>query len=118
VARPSYPRLMHSADALVTVGVVARDQLAERPRRWPLAGALGERQWLAAVVLIVGMELVTLAVTVGSRPAPGQHLVLALIICGVPVVLLRRWPLPVLAVATAATGLVMIWGNAPLPSAS
>jgi len=106
---------MHSADALVTVSVVARNQLADRPRRWPLAGAFGERQWLAAVVLIVGMELATLAVTVGSRPAPGQHLVLALIISGVPVVLLRRWPLPVLAVATAATGLVMVLGNAPLP---
>jgi signal transduction histidine kinase len=63
------------------------------------------------------MDLVTFAVTVGSRPAPGQHLVLGLIVCGVPVVLLRRWPLPVLAVATAATGLVMILGNAPLPFA-
>jgi signal transduction histidine kinase len=114
-ARPSSPRLMHSADGLVTVGVVARDQLAERPPRGPLAGAFGERPWLAAVVLIVGIELVTLAVTVGSKPAPGRHLVLGLIVCGVPIVLLRRWPLPVLAVATAATGLVMIWGNAPLP---
>ena len=105
---------MRSADGLVTVGGVARDQLAGRPRRGSLAGAFGERQWLAAFVLIVAIELVALAVTVRSRPAPG-HLVLALLVCGTPIVLLRRWPLPVLAVATAATGLVMAWGNAPLP---
>ena len=80
---------------------MARDQLAERPRG-PLAGAFGERQWLAIAALIAGTELVTLALAVGPNPQPGRHLVIALLLCG-PIVLLRRWPLPVLAVTTAGT---------------
>ncbi len=94
---------------------MARNHLADKPPWGPLAGALGERQWLGIVILIAGTELVTLATTARSHPAPGQHLVLGLIVCGGPIVLLRRWPLPGVAVATAATGVVMTWGNAPLP---
>ena len=66
-------------------------------------------------MLIAGTVLVTLAVAVAPHLGRGQHLAPALIVCGVPIVLLRRWPLPVLALVTAATGLVMAWGNAPLP---
>jgi signal transduction histidine kinase len=65
-------------------------------------------------VLIAGTELVSLALTARPNPQPGLHLVVALLWCG-PIVLLRRWPLPVLAVTTAGTGLVMAWGNVPLP---
>ena len=105
---------MHSAGALVTVGVVARDHLAEKPPRGPLPGAFGERQWPATVVLIAGAGLVTLALAVTVTPGRGPHLAPALMVFS-PVVLLRRWPLPVLAAATAVTGLAMAWGNAPLP---
>ena len=64
-------------------------------------------------MLIAGTELVTLALTVRPNPQPGLHLVVALLWCG-PIILLRRWPLPVLAVTTAGTGLVMARGNVPL----
>jgi len=47
---------------------------------------------------------------------PGRRLVLAWVLC-LPIVALRRWPLPVLAAVTAANALVMAGGNAPLPLA-
>ena len=123
-ARPSYPRLMYSRHGLVTVGVVARDHLADRPPRGALAGAFGERQWLAVVALIVGTELITLALNVGPSPERGQHLVAALIWCG-PIVLLRRWPLPaglaillpLVAVAYAMVCLVTGYEGVPQPAA-
>ena len=77
--------------------------------------ALGERRWSASVVLAAGAGLALLALAVGPLShAPGRGLVLALLVCG-PIVALRRWPLPVLAVATAATAVVTTAGNAPLP---
>ena len=76
---------------------------------------LGERTWLAAVVLIACAQVATLALTVGPYPHErGQRLLLALLACG-PVFALRRWPLPVLATIAAANGLVMASGNASLP---
>ena len=44
----------------------------------------------------------------------GQRLVIAVLACA-PLILLRRWPLPVLGVAVALAGLVMALGGAPLP---
>jgi signal transduction histidine kinase len=68
-------------------------------------------------VLIACTLLATLVLALGSYPHDrGQRLLLALLVCA-PILLLRRWPLPVLAVATAANGLVMALGNAPLPFA-
>jgi len=77
--------------------------------------ALSERRWSASVVLAAcaGLALLTLAAGPFSR-GPGRGLVLALLVCG-PIVLLRRWPLPVLAVVAGATAVVMAAGNAPLP---
>ena len=105
---------MHAADRLVTVGGVARNQLAARPPRGPLAGAFGERQWPATAALIAGAGLVTLALAATVAPGRGPHLAPALLVFS-PVLLLRRWPLPVLAAATTMAGLAMAWGNAPLP---
>jgi len=90
---------------------VSKDYLAACPSRRPLPG----RQWLAAVALIACAQLATLALSVGPYPHErGQRLFLGLLACG-PILLLRRWPLPVLAAAGASTGLVMAAGNASLP---
>jgi signal transduction histidine kinase len=88
---------------------VSKDYLAAGPARGPLPG----RQWLAAVVLIACAQLATLALAVGPYPQRGQPLFLALLACA-PILLLRRWPLSVLAAATAANVLVMALGNASL----
>jgi signal transduction histidine kinase len=95
--------------------VVSRENLAEGPSQGP--HPFGGRQWSAAIVLIACTLLATLVLALGSYPHDrGQRLLLALLVCA-PILLLRRWPLPVLAVATAANGLVMALGNAPLPFA-
>jgi signal transduction histidine kinase len=89
---------------------VSKDYLAAGPSRRPLPG----RQWLAAVVLIACGQLATLALAVGPHSEErGQRLFLGLLAC-TPILLLRRWPLPVLAAATAANVLVMALGNASL----
>jgi len=73
------------------------------------------RRWLAVALLVVCAELVVLALAIGPYPhARGQRLLLAVVLCG-PIMLLRRWPLPVLAVVTAANAMVMAAGNSVLP---
>ncbi len=64
-------------------------------------------------MLIACAQLATLALAVGPHPQRGQRLLLALLACA-PILLLRRWPLSVLAAATAANVLVMALGNASL----
>jgi signal transduction histidine kinase len=77
--------------------------------------AFSERQWSASVVLAAGAGLGLLTLAAGPYShAPHNGVFLALLVCG-PIVALRRWPLPVLAVTAAATGMVMAAGNAPLP---
>ena len=56
-----------------------------------------------------------LTVTGGPYPHDrGQRLVLAFLLC-LPIVALRRWPLPVLAAVTIANTMTMAAGDAPLP---
>jgi len=69
---------------------------------------------VATAVLAVCTALAALAMTAAPNPERGQRLLVGLAACCV-IVLLRRWPSPVLAVAAAATGLVMAAGNASLP---
>ena len=77
--------------------------------------ALSELQWSASVVLAAGAGLAMLTLAAGPYShAPGNGVVLALLVCG-PILALRRWALPVLAVTAAATAVVMAEGNAPLP---
>jgi signal transduction histidine kinase len=72
-----------------------------------LPAAIRERQRLATAVLTVCAVLEILALASGPYPHDlPQRLLLALLACG-PIVLLQRWPLPVLAVATAAGALVV-----------
>jgi signal transduction histidine kinase len=107
---------MRRADALTTVGVVSGDSLASGPLPGPVPAALSERSWLPPAVLIACAVLAVLVLAnVPSRHDPGQRLILAALLASGPIVLLRRWPLPVLAVVAAAAGLAMASGNAPLP---
>jgi len=106
---------MRYADPGVTVSAVARNHLAGDPSRGHPPVALSDRQWSASVVLAAGAGLAMLTLAAGPYShAPHNGVVLALLVCG-PIVLLRRWPLPVLAVAAVATGVVTAAGNAPLP---
>jgi signal transduction histidine kinase len=111
---------MRWADALITVGCMTTDCPAEGAgvpaRRWFPAG-LAEGQWLASVVLAVVAVAVAVMLAVFAGPGvrqTGGGLLLPALVC-VPVVVLRRWPLPVLAVVTAADGLVMARGFASFP---
>jgi len=93
---------MRCADTGVTVSAVARNHLAGE---W----------WSASVVLAAGAGLAMLGLAAGPYShAPRNGVVLALLVCG-PIVALRRWSLPVLAVTAAATAVVAAAGNAPLP---
>jgi signal transduction histidine kinase len=106
---------MRSGDAVVTVGVVSGDYLAERPGRETLPAGFLQRQWLAPVVLAASAGLAIVALAIGPYPHERlPRLMLAFLLCS-PIVLLRRWPAPVLALAAAAAGMAMALGNAPLP---
>lgn len=76
------------------------------PRRW-IAARAAENRWLAFVLTgtVIMITLTAgLGITSGIHPrGPGQFVVL--LICA-PIIALRFWPLPVLAVATAAAGWV------------
>jgi signal transduction histidine kinase len=106
---------MRVGDGLVTVGVMSGRYLADRPAQVPLPARLNDRQWVAAGVLGACAGLAALAVALGPYPHDrAPRLALAALVC-CPVILLRRWPLPVLAVAAAATALVATSGQVPLP---
>jgi signal transduction histidine kinase len=109
---------MRSADPLVTVGTVSRDHPAEAPARGPrgpLPAVSGRSQWPAIAVLVVCATLITLAIAGGPYPHDrGQRVVLAFLLC-LPIVALRRWPLPVLAAATIANTMTMAAGDVTLP---
>ena len=83
-------------------------------RRWFPAG-VAESPWLAAVVLAAAAGAVVLTIAawlqVNQRGA-GQ--LIPLLVC-LPVVVLRRWPLPVLGVVTIAACVVTATGKASLP---
>jgi signal transduction histidine kinase len=101
---------------------VARDYPAQRPSRPPVPAGISRRQLLVSAALAVCTALV--AVGLADRPyplargmpllGPGPRLLLAFAACSL-VLLLRRWPLPVLAAAVAANAMVMSVGNTSLP---
>ena len=65
-------------------------------------------------MLAAAAVAIVLTVVVGPWGLRGGRLLIPLLAC-VPVVALRRWPLPVLGVVTAAAGAVAAWGSATLP---
>ena len=106
---------MRPAYAPVTVGGVARESLAAHVPVGPGPAAPGERRWLATVVLAACAGYVMVALAVGPYlPERPMRLVIAIVACG-PLVALRRWPVPLVAVAATANGLVMAGGKAWLP---
>jgi signal transduction histidine kinase len=107
--------MMRSGPGLVTVGGVYSDHLARRRSQGRLAAAFTDRQWLAAGVLAVSAGLITVTLTTGPHPlGREQPLVVILLVCS-PVVALRRWPLPVLAVVAAAAGTFVAASRGSLP---
>src|SRR5450755_164994 len=96
---------------------VITDRLAEgagvQARRWFPVG-VAESQWLATVVLVGAAAAVML--TIVTRPEGlhqnGGRLLVPLIplLACLPIVVLRRWPLPVLAVVTVAAGMATASG--------
>jgi signal transduction histidine kinase len=80
--------------------------------------AFSERHWFAIVFLAAFVGLATIVLALEPHPGEGgARLTLALVACG-PMLLLRRWPLPVLAAAVAAAAVVIASGTAPLPLAA
>jgi signal transduction histidine kinase len=107
---------MRSADALVTVGIVARNYVTGSPPPRRLPAASGRLQLLPVAALAALSVLITLNTSAGPKAHdPAQRLLLVLVVCVPFAALLRRWPLPVLAAATAANAMVMAAGNAMLP---
>jgi signal transduction histidine kinase len=106
---------MRSGDTLATVGTVAGDQVPDgAPRRHaPLARA--ERQRLTGAVLAAFAGVAIISLMFGPYPpGPQPRILVAVVACG-PIVWLRRWPLPVLAVAVGAGALLItLSGNLPL----
>ena len=85
------------------------------PTRLRFPAGVAQSQWLATVVLAATAGAVVLTVLA----APGAHrgggrLFIPLLAC-VPIVVLRRWPLPVLGAVTIAAGTITAWGGAVLP---
>ena len=94
---------------------MAGDYLAGERWRPHLPGALHRLQWSASVALAAcaGLAIVFLAAWAYPHQR-GPRLLAALLLCGT-IAALRRWPLPVLAVALGANGLAMFLGNVPVP---
>jgi len=83
-------------------------------RRWFPAG-VAQSQWLAAVVLAAAAGTVVLTIAAWLQVnQEGAAQLIPLLVC-LPVVVLRRWPLPVLTVVTVAAGVVTATGKASLP---
>jgi signal transduction histidine kinase len=97
---------------------VTADRLADSPgppARRRFAAGIAESQWLASCVLAAAAGAVVLtAVTRPGLHGNAGHLLIPLLACA-PIVVLRRWPLPVLGVVTVAVGLVTALGTASLP---
>jgi signal transduction histidine kinase len=96
------------------------DHLTEAPRP-PLTYRITPRQWLA--VDVVASVLAMLVIAFGLRVWHGPRFVMptagvavASVAASLPVAVRRLWPLPVLAVVTAAVAVLTAVGRAPLTS--
>jgi signal transduction histidine kinase len=100
---------------MITVGLVARFSMPATQPRDP-ESPLARREWPAIVVLTLCAALVMVSLTAARIPHdPGRRIILAWLVLAIPILLLRRWPLPVLAAATLANALIFTTGLASLP---
>jgi signal transduction histidine kinase len=83
-------------------------------RRWPPAGS-AESRWLATAVLAAAAGVVMLTALAGPAVHQDSARLLIPLLAGVSIVVLRRWPLAVLAGVTVAAGMVTASGSASLP---
>ena len=98
---------------MVTVGIVSGDSPTKRPPPQPPA-RVAEWRWLATSVLTACAAWAVLAVMSGPYPfARAPRLIFVFLLCSLLIVL-RRWPLPVLGVAAVISGLAVASGAASL----
>jgi signal transduction histidine kinase len=71
-------------------------------------------QWLAPVVLAAAVVVALRVAAASGLHNQGEPLLIPVLAC-VPIVVLRRWPLPVLGTVTAATAMVAAASIASLP---
>jgi signal transduction histidine kinase len=90
------------------------DYLAERPPRRSARGAIHERPWLAIAFLAACTAMAALAIAAAPYPGRQERIPLAIVACCL-ILLLQRWPSPMLAITAAAVGMVTAAGNASLP---
>jgi signal transduction histidine kinase len=89
--------------------------MAGASRRPPALARLSQNQWFALTILATCSTLAALALVLGTEPhGRSSRILLALLVCG-PILALRRWPAPILAVAVALTATEMALGFVPLP---
>jgi signal transduction histidine kinase len=94
---------------------VADISLDQAPPRPPALAGLSERQWFGLGALAVWTTLTGLTVLLGTHPHDRTRgLLLAVLACG-PLLVLRRWPVPILAVAVSAATIQMALGNTSPP---
>jgi signal transduction histidine kinase len=98
-----------------TVTSVSREEAGEEELRRPWVADVGGPLWLLGVAMLVVAGLASVSLFLGVHPHDrGQRLVVALLACGV-VILLRRWPRTLLLLATTATAFEIGFGNASVP---
>ena len=98
---------------MVTVGIVSGDSPTKRPPPPPPA-RIAEWRWLATSVLTACAAWAVLAVMSGPQPlARTPRLIFVFLLCSM-LIMLRRWPLPVLGVAALISGLAVASGAASL----
>src|SRR5215469_5834993 len=92
---------------------VGSNNAPERPVPPALPASLRRRGRLATVALAACALLAMTALAAGPYPREQvPRLLVAIVACG-PIVLLRRWPLPVLAVTAAASVLLVASSGGP-----
>lgn len=105
---------MHIQHEISTVTSVSAGE-DELKRPW--IADVGEPSWLLGVAVLIAAGLASVSLFFGENSHErGARFLLALVACGV-VVLLRRWPLPLFALATAATAFEIGFANASVPFA-
>jgi signal transduction histidine kinase len=95
---------------------VSTNSSASGPPRKPLVPALAGRELLGLAATLTTLACLAAVALVVSHPAhaPGAKLDLAILVC-VPLLSLgSRWPLPVLALATAAAATQLAYGETSL----